>query len=478
MLRDLLKEGGLYTLANLLTRGINLFLIPFYTVYFSREDYGVIEILSVFTLFITNIFSLQFNQGIARYTPEPKLNERHKIEFASTAILFSNGLLLLCTIAIVLFPDPVLNALSGDTKVPRDTLSFAVITMFLNGVFYLFSTYLRFQRKSKAFTALNLAQALSGVILIFLMVIVWDMGINSIYLSYIIIVPIFILIQINLLKDHLVFRISRFKLKRLLSFCLPLIPAAIAVVVMNFSDRIYIKKYLDFGELGVYGMASKFSSIITMIVGGFAMAITPILYEKQYEESTKKEMNKIFRLFIGLGSIGVLALSFFSKEFVTIFTDSDFHSAANVMPIMYVSAYSAGFAMFSPGITLKRKTIITAVIVIFFAGLNIGLNHILVPKYGLSGAAVATLIAMISHQTTLFFISQSYYKFNFSIWKVGPVLGMQVALVGFFIYWNPDLTVSNFFIKLAILALFVVFLFVVKLIDKRSIIRFIQRKDL
>ncbi|MEZ4938235.1 MAG: oligosaccharide flippase family protein [Crocinitomicaceae bacterium] len=478
MLRDLLKEGGLYTFANLLTRGINLFLIPFYTVYFTAQDYGVIEILSVFTLFVSNIFSLQFNQGIARYSAEPKLNHKHKVEFASTAILFSNGLLLLVTVLIILFPTPLSNWLSGDTRVPIDTIRLATATMLFNGIFYLFSTYLRFQRKSKAFAILSLSHALSGILLIFLFVMVFDAGINSIYISYIIIVPILIVIQMVLLKDHLVLKVNKVKLKKLLLFCLPLIPAAIAVVVMNFSDRIYIKKYLNYGELGIYGMASKFSSIISMIIGGFGMAITPILYEKQYEKGTKDEMKKIFKLFIGIGTTGVIALSFFSKEFVTLFTEKSFHPAANVMPIMYVSAYTAGFTMFSPGIILKRKTIISATIVIFFALINIGLNHILVPKMGLNGAAIATLIAMFSHQITLFFISQKYYQFNYSISQVAPVFIIQLALIGFFMFWNPELSFVNFLLKLGILLLFVVFLFAIKLIDKRSVIRFIQRKDL
>ena len=46
--RDLIKEGGLYTIANLATKGISLLLLPFYTAYFTTQDYGVIEILMVF----------------------------------------------------------------------------------------------------------------------------------------------------------------------------------------------------------------------------------------------------------------------------------------------------------------------------------------------------------------------------------------------------------------------------------------------
>ena len=266
MLRDLLKEGGLYTLVSLLTRGVNLFLIPFYTQHFSPQDYGMLDIITIFTLIVSNIFSLQMNQGMGRYVGEPKEGELSKIAYTSTAVWFSNGVLLAISLVLVLFPTPFINLLSEEAKIPLDTFRLAILTMFLTGVFYLFNVQLRFMRKVKTITLLSLTHALAGTALIFFFVLVKGFSIESIYISYNIILPILIIIQIYILKDQLAFQFNTKRLKKMLSYSLPLIPASIAVILMNFTDRIYIKELLNFQALGIYAMAGKFSSIITMVV--------------------------------------------------------------------------------------------------------------------------------------------------------------------------------------------------------------------
>ena len=99
MLRDLIKEGGLYTIANLLTKGVSLLLIPFYTAYFTTEEYGIIDILSVFGAFINGIFSLQIYQGLARFSAEPNTSDLDKKKYLSTSLYIT---LLSYTVFLIL----------------------------------------------------------------------------------------------------------------------------------------------------------------------------------------------------------------------------------------------------------------------------------------------------------------------------------------------------------------------------------------
>ena len=102
MIKDLLKEGGLYTLANLLTKGVSFLLIPFYTAYFTPADYGVFDILGVFGVFVGNIFTLQLHQGLARYVADPESTENDRILYASTSFLAV--LLLMIELSMVQLP--------------------------------------------------------------------------------------------------------------------------------------------------------------------------------------------------------------------------------------------------------------------------------------------------------------------------------------------------------------------------------------
>lgn len=476
MLRDLFKEGGLYTLANLVTKGISLLLIPFYTTYFSPNDYGVIDILNLFSLFVAAIVGLQLNQGLARYVAEPKLSQFQKKSFASSAIWFTVILMLIATLVLVFIPEPFIDLLSADVKINRTTFIYAVIVTFLNTIFYLLTVHFRFLRKTVEFTLLSFIHAFFSILFILLFVLVYNKGIDSIYLSYLIIVPPLLCVQFYLLRKELVLSINKKSLKKLLIFSAPLIPAAIALMLMNFSDRIYIKKFLDFSQLGIYAMAGKFASIVVIIVSGFGMAIAPMMYEKQYEESTKSQLSKIFKLYISIGTTGVLMLSLYSKEIVHLVTNERFHNSSFVMPILFLTAYFAGFAMFSLGLNIAKKTIITAILVIFFAGLNILLNQLMIPAYALMGAAISTLIATAIFQLASFKISQYYFPFEYPFLKITFISVLHGLLITGIVYWDFNISFVNIFIKLAVIALYVLILFQLKLLSREVIKNFLKSR--
>ena len=191
MLKDLLKEGGLYTLANFLTKGISLLLIPFYTAYFTPSDYGVIDMLTLFGLFAVNIFNFQLNQGLARYVAEPTFNPEEKITYASTAIWSSIFLFFIGFGVLYLFEYEMINLLSSEYRISRKTYYLAIVAIFLNGVFYMLGIHLRTLRKSKEYSLVSLIHALLSIVFVLVMVIKFDLGVNSVYLSFVILVPFF-----------------------------------------------------------------------------------------------------------------------------------------------------------------------------------------------------------------------------------------------------------------------------------------------
>ncbi|UKN01242.1 oligosaccharide flippase family protein [Paracrocinitomix mangrovi] len=446
MLRDLIKEGGLYSLANLVTKGISLLLIPFYTTYFSPTDYGVIDLLNLFALFINAVFTLQLNQGLARYVTEPKLNEDERLSFSSTAIWFTSMVLILVTALLLLFPNYIVDMLSAESEIKYQTFRLATGTIFFNAIFYLLGVLQRFIRKSLQFTLLSFIHSIAGITGILYFTIYKNYGIDSIYLSYLIVVPPLVLIQIILLRKYLRFIIDIKKLKKLLLFSIPLVPAAIATIIMNFTDRIYIKEYLDLNELGIYAMGSKFASIFTLVISGISMAIGPIILQQYDKAETKLELGRIFRLYLAIGAFSVIAISIFSHEIVTAVTDKNFHDSAKIIPILIFTGFFIGLNMFSPGLTIRKKTAITSIIVVIFSFLNVLLNHLLIPEYELYGAAFATFIATLLYQTVYFLLSQRHYQFPFVKSQVLIVITLTGLTLLTNYYFLNDL--DNFYQKL------------------------------
>lgn len=455
MLRDLLKEGGLYTLANLLTKGVSLLLIPFYTAYFTTTDYGIIDVLSVFGAVLTTIFSLQLNQGLGRYVADKDEKESAKKKIASSSILVVTLIYILIGSIICLFPQVITNFLSTEeTEIPIQILQLSVVATFLSGLFYLLGVYLRFLRKVKEFTLLSFLYALSSILLMVYLILKLDMGISGIYYASIILSPIFILLSLYILRNNIILYIGKSEFLKVFSYSAPLVPASVAYILMNSVDRYYIKEFLNYHESGLYGIAFKFSTIITIIITGFTMAMNPIVFENHADKNAKQEIERMFYFFFGIGTIGLLCLSLFSQETLMIFTTPDYYEAYQLMPIMYFTVLVSGMGMFSLGINIEKKTKLGALIIIISSILNLVLNYYFVRNFGSAGAAYATLISVLLFYTVYFVFSQRYYRLNINFWNITPYLAIcLLVMLGVNYFLHQELLVA-IFIKVLLIVLY------------------------
>lgn len=470
MLRDLIKEGGLYTLANLLTKGISLLLIPFYTTYFTPFDYGIIGILSVFGVIFTVIFSLQLNQSLARYVGDESLDEELRIKYASSAINFVIITYSSLTILALLFPEPIINLISEEQKIEIGTYRLALLSISINGIFYILGVYMRFIRMTLAFSISFFIHAVLNIGLTFYLIIGLDFGIDGIYLASIFITPIILIYQFIKLKSKFRLYIGKKEIYQLIGFGIFLIPAGLSQVLLNFADRIFIVKMDGFNQAGLYDVGAKFSSIIALVVTGFSMAITPIIYNKYQDESTKSELSRIFHLYLGIGGGFIFILSAFSLETITLFTNESYTNAYLVMPILYLSTFISGIHMFAPGLLLKKKTATYGLIVLSSLLINIFLNLILIPKYGNQGAAVATLIGTTINVSILFYFSQKHFSFKIRHSTITLFVLSFIAL-SFAYYHDPfeSLSMNSIVYKLGLAGIFAATIFFIRLVGLKKL---------
>lgn len=443
MLRDLIKEGGLYTIANLVTKGISLLLIPFYSDYFTTAEYGILALLGISGALTAAIFSFQIYQGVGRFISEKgtTLDEQRKI--GSSGLFFTILSYGVFTILAFLLKDVIIDYLSEEDRIKDSTYYWWLGTLGVNGIFYTLGVQLRFLRKTTQFTITSFLHAILNILFILIFALGFDYRIDSVFMASIMVTPVIILLQLYYLRSYIIFYLGKAELRKLFQFSAPLIPASIAYLVLNFTDRIFIKDLNEsLGDVGVYDMGFKFSAIVSLIIMAFQSALAPIIYEKHTEESTPKELGRIFRLFVGVGSLGILLLAAFSYETLYVFTQPQYYGASVLMPIFYLSVLITGLGMFSPGVHIKKKTEIIPIIVIGAGLLNVGLNYWLIPIYDLFGAAMATLISTIVNNIVLFIVSQRLYPIQYNAQKTLIVTAVFVLFYAFGAYMDQFITLD------------------------------------
>jgi len=358
------------------------------------------------------------------------------------------------------------STLPSENEISPYIFKLAISTIGINAVFYQLGIHLRFKRKTNVFALSNFLHAILNILLTFVFVSQFKLGIDAIYYASILVAPVIVLFQwIAVRKDYLPV-IGRAETARLLKFSIPLIPTALAYIVLELTDRLIIAEYWSLKEVGIYGVGAKFSSILYLVITGFSMALGPIIYENHTLDSTKQKLRKLIRFYFLAGSVSVLILAMFSYETLLVFTNADYFGASGVMPFLYVSVFFTGIGMFSVGVHLSGKTYISSLIVMFSALLNLGLNYLFIPDYGFVGAGFSTMISLWVNHVVYYLISSRYYFF-FSASRVilntTILLILALALVlseRLDLYYPVVLTVK---ILIAVAALSITFVFYKKL---------------
>lgn len=169
----------------------------------------------------------------------------------------------------------------------------------------------------------------------------------------------------------------------------------VSFLIYTQTDRLMINHYLGVEEVGVYTIGMQLSSILAILIGPIQNSLFPKfleLYRDDYQKyyNFYKLTNTIitqFYLIITLISIIVVKYTF---KYVY---SSQYDGAILIYSILAFSVFiKANGSLQTSHMTIKNitkksfyKTLVSLI-------LNIILNILLIPKYGINGAAIATLI--------------------------------------------------------------------------------------
>jgi O-antigen/teichoic acid export membrane protein len=226
---------------------------------------------------------------------------------------------------------------------------------------------------------------------------------------------------------HLCF--DREKLRRMLGYSLPLIPASLGVFLNIYADRMAIRARLTLADVGLYGAAYRLSIIATLTLAGFQGALLPLVLSRREQPETRPEVAQVFRLFCALSLLVFLSVSLFADEILRVLTRPAFYPAADLVPYLVAAAFFSGMYVFAPGPYVARRTRPVVVISVISGIVNAAVAFGLARPLGLKGPALAFLIAAVGAFGALMVFSQRAYHVPHTWRRILPTSAAIVALV-------------------------------------------------
>lgn len=407
-LRNLVKDSALYTVVNILNKGISIVLLPIYTFFLSPEQFGLVDYLAAIGAIVAVTVSLEVSQAIARYLPEEIKRPRDSSPLISSAIIS-----LLVTFSLFVLPTLLLaehiSLLLFDTAENAHLIQLCALVYVLTGFVTLFNTILVASLDSKKSVIFSLINTLGNGTSSYLLLVNTELRVEALILGQIVGASIALLCFYKAVLGNVKLTFDRQYFSKIYSFSLPLIPSSVGVILALFTDRLMIKEFLDLESLGVYGIALRVATIMTLVTTGFRTAITPLIYASYEDEYTKDKIINMFYLYLGLGLSIVLAVLLFQTQIVLYLSSPDYIGATEVIAILCITVFISNCYVFFPGLSLANKTGVISMVNIVGMLLNLTLNLILIPRYGLAGAANATMISAVITFMAHFTLSQKYY---------------------------------------------------------------------
>lgn len=179
-----------------------------------------------------------------------------------------------------------------------------------------------------------------------------------------------------------------------LKFGLPMVFHLLSHQVLGQSDRLMMKWFLiPNGEIGIYSFFYSFVAILSTILGALNTSWCPFLYDDLAKENYEV-LNKKVRNYVQIFSTMCLGFLLLSREVMKFFANSDYWPGAPIVPILVMVVYCTFFYQFAVNYEFfNEKPKYVAIGTVSAAVLNILLNALMIPRWGMYGAAIATLIS-------------------------------------------------------------------------------------
>lgn len=421
-LSSLFNNSVIYAFSNLLQRGLAFLLLPLYTLYFTKSEFGAMEQVYQMVMVLSLITSMGLPQGLVRgfYLDTKTEADQRKMLGALLAFLLP----VTACIAMVLwvfsdFFSLLLFRQEGYSVWMQLSVGFYIAVLLQQLPMQLLKT--RQQANRYAIWSIATFLLIAAGNLYFIMFLNWGLkgmiianilgfGLTGIYLSF-------------GMARQIKWNAEFSRLAPLFAFGLPMLPALLARKILEVSDRYIIPYYHGLDELGVYAMGARISNIMDVVI------LVPFLYAWQpflYSQSDNPEAPKIFAK-VTYYMFMVLCLLFLliniSQSWILSVLGNDRYSESGaVITWLVLSVLFNGLQYcISAGIHLRKKLTQEVMIMMAAAALNIVLNLMLIPPYKGAGAALATAASYLFYLLGTFVLAQRNYPISYPKMRLANV---------------------------------------------------------
>ncbi len=393
--------------------------------YYGPEVYGLFSLALMVIGFFIAFASLGFSEGLLRFIPIYRAKKQYSniaylLKFARKTLLISG---IIAGIIMFLFSDFIAVSIFNEPSLKLFLQIFAFlvpIQIFSN----IYLSVLRANERINAFSfSYNILQNIVKLIFIFIFILFFISAPHAIAFSYMlgIIATLSFSYLFAKVKIKEIFNqtnppkdVSKKILQSFFSYSWPLVLFGIIGTLLFWVDTFSIGLFKDAYFVGIYNSAIPIATLMAfsgeLFLQLFSPLITRTLAQKRF--NVAKELSKQINKWIFIINLPLLVLIlFFPGVFINFFWGADYLAAETALRFLAFGMFIFSLSSVSRSLlSSKGKSKILLINLICISAINLLLNFLLVPKYGINGAAIATMASLILLSIILFLEAYLFTK--------------------------------------------------------------------
>lgn len=381
------KIALIYTISNVITKGMAFLTTPIFSRMMSKEEYGQFSNIASWAGIFAVITTADLYTSIskAKYDFDKEIDE-----FMSSIMVLSN-IITLCLYGII------------ESNMSFFENFFAMKAIYIRFLFLymLFWPAAQFwQRKSQIYNRYKSVIAISGISLllstaasIILVMVLENKLLARVIGNYCVVLILYVVLWGSILikgksfaKRHCFYA---------LKMSVPLILHNLAGNLLNSSDRIVINKFCGSKEAALYSLTYTVAMIVSLIMQSLNQAYVPWLYDKLHAKDMEA-INRNSVVYISLFFVFATGVMLVAPEIVLILGGKEYYEARFVIaPVIIGMALQFVYTLYVNIELFNRKTHLISCATTLAAIINLYLNYMCVPKWGYIAAAYTTMVSYL-----------------------------------------------------------------------------------
>jgi O-antigen/teichoic acid export membrane protein len=451
--KQLAGQSSLYTVGEVLRSSLSFLLLPIYTRLLSVADYAILGVMSPLFSLLSITLALGMPAALLRFYFDYKGDPAMLRRYLGTVTVFGIGCGLLGSVILTLLGPAIFGWLLPNTPFNP----YVLITVWNAGisvVSVLVLQLFRARQQAQYFVTFSLVDFGLTTALIILLVVGLRLGALGSLWGQLLAAVVMAVPALWVLMRAGALGFSWRLLRPSLAFGLPLLPFLLGTWALNVSDRIVLDGLVSREALGLYTLGYQFGVLLNIIAMALNNAWQPFFYQNAAEGGNDAMIGSFIIYQVALMVALALAVALLAPEVIRIMAAPAYWSAAAVVPWI-AAGYVARYLYFFPvnSLLFKKQPGWIAALTILAAALNIGLNLLLVPRFGIMAAAINTLIAFVVLFALVYVAGQRAFPIAYQWGRLIRLFVLALALfaVGWWLVPTENLLVS-IALKLILLA--------------------------